>query len=78
MTTKVSLKPAYTQEFGPDQTAQLSHFFHTTLSIPGVSWRDLAVELGEMRDNEDDDLECILGLYRYLSGLKIITIDELR
>jgi hypothetical protein len=79
MTTKISLKPAYTQEYGPDQTATFSRFFQTTLSIRGVSWEDVAVELGEMRRDGDHDFECILGLYRYLGDLRIIAfIDELR
>ena len=78
MAMKYSLKPAYTQEFGPDQTARLSDFFQTTLYIPDVSWKDLAVELEEMSDEGDDNFECILGFYRYLSGLKNITINELR
>lgn len=79
MTTKIPLEPAYTQEYGPDQTALLSRFFQTTLSIRGVSWEDVAVELGKMRRDGDHDFECILGLYRYLSDLRIIAfIDELR
>lgn len=79
MTTKISLKPAYTREYGPDKTARLSRFFQRTLSIPGVSWKDVAVELEEMRRNGDHNFECILGLYKYLSDQIIKTfIDELR
>lgn len=79
MTTKISLEPAYTQEYGPDQTALLSRFFQRTLSIQEVSWKDVAVELGKMRRDGDYNFECIQGLYRYLSDLRIIAfIDELR
>jgi hypothetical protein len=79
MTTKISLEPVYTQKYGPDQIALLSRFFRITLSIGRVSWQDVAVELGEVRDNGDHDFERILGLYRYLSDLGIITfIGELR
>lgn len=79
MTTKISLKPAYTREYGPGETALLSSFFQRTLSIPEVSWKDVAVELEEMRRNGDHDFECILGLYKYLSDRRIKTsIDELR
>ncbi|KAJ4286909.1 hypothetical protein N0V88_007854 [Collariella sp. IMI 366227] len=79
MTTKISLEPAYTQEYGLDQTALLSPFFQKTLSIQGVSWKDVAFELAEMKRDGDYDFEGILGLYRYMSDLRIIAfIDELR
>jgi hypothetical protein len=79
MTTKISLEPVYTQKYGPDQIALLSHFFRITLATGSVSWQDVAVELGEVRDHGDHDFERILGLYRYLSDRGVIAfIGELR
>ncbi|KAK3331475.1 hypothetical protein B0H66DRAFT_487633 [Apodospora peruviana] len=81
MSTCTSLKAAYTHAEGlaDDQMSLVSHFFQQTLGIRDAGMDDLVSELIELEANEEEDIDRILGVYKYLSSMKIIAFrDDLK
>lgn len=77
-----SLKHTYGQLLGPDsdQMALLSRFFRQTLSVRAATWGQITDELRFLRTRPDCcSLDCLYGLYQYLSRLNIIAFaDDVR
>lgn len=58
------LKYSYSQLIDEDQLDQLSRFMKKTMSIPDISWEDMIIELGVIRDNGFEDLDRVFAIYK--------------